>query len=96
MIDFTLVCYDEGVWDTRAPSGPPGNNGRSGTSKEIINKDSSYSSFTFLSPRLLFGEKLRGYLSGTNIVRLFAPMGQLLIIIHQTFLLPLDWSGHIT
>ena len=75
MIDSTLACFDEGVWGTRAPSGPPGNNGRSGTSKEIIDKDSSYFSFTFLSPQLLYGVKLRGCLSGTNIVRLFAPNG---------------------
>ena len=33
MIASTLVCYDKGVWNTRARSGPPGSNGRPGTSK---------------------------------------------------------------
>ena len=60
-IGDTLACYDEGVWDTRAPSGPPGKNGRSGTSKEIIIKDSSYFLLAFLSPQLFYGLDLHGY-----------------------------------
>lgn len=33
MIAGTIVCYDKGVWDVRAPDGPPGINGKPGTSK---------------------------------------------------------------
>jgi len=61
MIAGTIVCYDEGVWDTRAPSGPPGSNGSPGTSKEIINEDLSYFSFALLSRYLFRKNSKRKY-----------------------------------